>query len=129
MRDYQRTKNNKYLLPTAVYHAVIWQVRDYYRMKDEADAIIESSPPPSDGMPKGTAVGDQVLNKALRRAEYVEKIKEIDAALEDVPKEYRRGVWHNIQWRDPFPLDADRSTYARWKSRFLMDVAYRLGLL
>ena len=46
-----------------------------------------------------------------------------------VPKEYRKGVWNNIQNRCPFPIDADRSTYARWKSKFIRDVAVSLGMV
>lgn len=128
MKDYNRRKG-KYILPRAVYLATIWQIRDYYRMKEEASAILDESPPPPDGMPKGTAIGDVVFSKAVRRAEYINKTRAIEETLLIVPKEYRRGVWCNIMRGDPYPMDADRSTYTRWKSRYIYECAHRLGIM
>ena len=53
MRDYQRTRNNKYVLPQTVYLQTIYKIRDYDRMVLELERALESSPEPSDGMPKG----------------------------------------------------------------------------
>lgn len=128
-RDYQRKLNNKYRLPREVYHLTLWQIRDYDRMKDEADAILEESPPPPDGQPKGQKQGDETASKAARREEYLRKTKAIEDALELVPPEYRRGVWKSVVYYDPFPIDAARSTYAMWKSRFVYECAYKLGIM
>ena len=54
-RDYQRKRNNKYILPYAAYHQTVWQIRDYYRLKEEAQAILDESPPPPDGQQIGRA--------------------------------------------------------------------------
>lgn len=129
MRDYQRTKGNKYILPRDVYRSTLWTIRGYQRMKDEADAILFESPAPPDGQPRGTATGDEVASKAIRREQYVRKVKAIDEALEVLPREYRRGVWNSVQYFDSYPLDADRSTYARWKARFVWEVANKLGIM
>ena len=51
--DYQR-KKTKYSLPTAVYHQTLWQIRDYYRLRELRDEILGSSAGPPDGMPGGT---------------------------------------------------------------------------
>ena len=128
-RDYQRIKKNKYRLPHDAYHATLWAIRGYERMKAEAEAILEESPPPPDGQPRGTGKGDEVASKAQRREEYLRKISAIDEAFEIVPPEYRRGVWRSIVYFDPFPVDADRSTYGRWKSRFVYEAATRLGII
>ena len=128
-RDYQRKLNNKYRLPREVYHLTLWQIRDYDRMKDEADAILEESPPPPNGQPKGQKQGDEVASKAARREEYLRKTRAIEDALDLVPPEYRRGVWKSVVYYDPFPIDADRTTYARWKSKFVYECAYRLGIM
>lgn len=128
MKDYQRKKNNKYILPGAVYMQTVWTIRDYKRMKEEAASLLLSSPPPPDGQPKGTGTGDEVASKAFRREEILRKIKAIDTALEVVPREYRKGVWHSVVERRAFPRDADRATYGRWKSRFVFEAAVRLGI-
>lgn len=128
MRDYQAHKS-KYLLPYEVYHQTLWTIRDYDRMKAEAEAILEESPPPPDGQPKGTKTGDEVFSKAMRREEYVRKTRAIEAALEVVPEEYRLGVWRNVTEWKRYPLDADRTTYGRWKSRFIFEAANRLGIV
>ena len=120
MKDYQRQKGNRYILPRTLYHQTVWQIRDYYRLKEQADAILEESPPPPDGQPHGTSIGDQVAVKAIR---LIEKEKQM------IPKEYRDGVWNNILFGTAYPDDADRSTYGRYKSKFVYSVARGLYLL
>lgn len=128
MRDYNRRKG-KYILPIAVFHQVLWQVRDYYRMKAEADAILEESAPPPDGMPHGDPSPDGVFNKATKRIEMMYYVDLIDSELEKIPAEYRRGVWNNIQYRQAFPNDAGRATYSRYKQYFLYRLAERQNLI
>lgn len=129
MSDYQRKRNNKYILPTAVYHQTLWLIRDYDRMMQELNDIMLESPAPPDGMPRGTSKVSEAQVKAERRAPILAKTNAIEKAMKRVPKEYRRGVWNNIQAREAFPRDADRSTYAKWKSRFIHDVAVALGMI
>ena len=129
-KDYHPKRNNsKYLLPAPVYFKVIWEIRDYYRMKDMADAILEESPPPSDGMPHGTPSPDGVYNKASRRMYITMILDIIDDELVSIPKEYRRGVWNNIMYKTSFPKDANRGTYSRYKSRMIYNIAQRQGLI
>ena len=128
MRDYQRKKNNKYLLPSAVYHQTIWTIRDYYRMKEEADAILTESSAAIDGMPHGNSTPDIVYKKAVRRETLIVKTSAIEAALSDIPAEYQKPIWQNILYGTPFPIHADRSTYGRNKARFIASAAERLGL-
>jgi len=127
MRDYQRQKNNKYILPRAVYHKTLWQIRDYYRLKEEADGILYESSLLSDGMPRGTAIGDPVHSKAVRREETLHIIKVIEEEKAKIPEEYQKGVWDSIQYGSRYPDDAHRNTYSRWKSVFAYSVAKRLG--
>lgn len=130
MRDYQR-KKGKYVLPTSeLYNLVIWQIRNYYRFKDMADAIREQKASGmGDGMPHGSVSPDGVLNKAIRCIEYSNVTDAIDKALNQIPTEYKRGVWNNILYRSAFPMDADRSTYVRYKSKFIYQVAEELNLI
>lgn len=123
MRDYQRQKNNKYILPRAQYHRTLWLIRDYYRLQEEVKYIAEAGPDPSDGMPKGNKISDPTAYKAIRLEKMLDIVNLIDVERKKIPEEYRRGVWDNIMYGTAYPLDADRSTYGRAKSRFVYGVA------
>ena len=125
---YQRQKNNKYILPAAVYNKTIWQIRDYYRLKEARDDIIFHRPD-IDDMPHGSGTGDPTFYKAEKLARVADVVKAIEDALEQIPQEYRKGIWDSIQFRSPYPMDADRSTYGRLKSRFVYTVAKRLDYI
>ena len=128
MKDYN-PKKGKYILPAPVYFQVIWQIRGYYLYKDMADAIIDESPGMGDGMPHGSPSPDGVFNKAVRRMKYTAITDLIDSELEKIPSEYRQGVWNNIVYRTAFPIDAGRATYAKYKSRFIYQIAEGEGLI
>lgn len=129
MRDYQRKKDIKYILPTPVYHQILWQIRDYYRLKEMAEAVCEESPGMGDGMPHGSPSPDGVFNKVVKRMEYTRITDAIDTELSKIPKEYQRGVWNNIMYSTAFPMDAARGTYAKYKSRMIYQLAEELGLI
>lgn len=128
MKDIQRKRGNKYILPRDIYHQTLWMIRGYNRMVEEAKAILEESSNTLDGQPKSTKISDPVYMKALRREENMVKIKIIESELEKVPEEYRTGVWNNVQFGKGFPNNADRTTYSRHKSKFLYEVARRTFL-
>lgn len=127
---YQRKKNNKYILPNAVYNHTIWQIRDYKRLKQALTLIPQESPNPPDGMPTAKGfTGDPVYQK-IAKMEDIRKVTDaIEQELLQIPKEYRKGVWESIQDRRRFPDDADRSTYGRYKSKYVYSVAVRLNYL
>ena len=125
MVDRQSTRNNKYLLPTPVYHQTIWLIRDYARMIEQMNDILLSSPAPADGQPRGSRsyrVSETTI-KVEKRETLRKKTTAIESALKIIPEEYRKPIWDNIQERKPYPLYADRTTYCRWKSRFIYNVA------
>lgn len=126
MRDYQRQKNNRYILPNAVYHQTIWVIRDYDRMCSELHDILVESPDPPDGMPRGSNTGDETYTKAKRREELRDKVSAIEDALELIPEEYRKGIWRNIQENRPFP--SARSTYGYWKTIFVYEIAKKIQI-
>ncbi len=129
MRDYRRT-TGKYVLPDAVYHQVLWQIRDYYRLKSEADAIAEETGCLiGDGMPHGSPSNDGVFRKVQRRLDLLRIVDMVDKEMAMIPREYQQGVWRNILYRTAFPIDADRSTYSRYKSRMIYNIAERQGLI
>mgnify|MGYP000848633317 FL=1 len=129
MRDYQRTKNNKYVLPQTVYLQAIYKIRDYDRMVLELERALESSPEPSDGMPKGTGTSNPTERAVIKRSKYLNDVAVIDKCFNTVPNEYKKGVWNNIVFRERFPNDAARSTYGNYKALFVFEVAKELCLI
>jgi hypothetical protein len=127
--EYQRKKNNKYVLPASVYNQTIWLIRDYQRMKDEAESLLTQSAAVNDGMPHGSPSPNGVVNRVIQRDKYLEKCKAIEEAFASIPPEYRQGVSDSILYRTRYPDNADRSTYARHKSRVIYLVAFKLGMI
>jgi len=129
MRDYQSKKNNPYELPDTLYKRVLALVRDYERLKEEYHHVLESGPTPSTvkNHPKGTYIANPTERKALRLSLISGELKAIEQALVIVPHEYRDGILNNINYFIRYPDDADRSTYSRWKQRFLYHVAENAG--
>ena len=127
MNDYQR-KKTKYILPKAVYHTALWKIRDYYRQKEIANDMIDERGSCS-GWYSGARISDKVASTAIRRESFLKELKAIDDALKEIPEEYRSAVWNNIQFQQPYPLHADRSTYGRYKSRFIFLVAEKFNLI
>lgn len=131
MRDYQRLKNNKYQLPHTVWHKTIWSIRDYYRVKESLGALADTSIGIAYDKDKvQTSVNtDTVLNAAVKYGEAKHLVDCIDRARANMPEEYQQGVWNNILFYNAFPIDADRSTYGRVKSKFIYDVAEGMGYI
>ena len=127
MRDYQR--KSKYVLPATVYHQTLWTIRDYQRMKDEAESLLIDSGKEMDGMPHGSPSPNGVINKVIRRDAFLEKCQAIEKAFQTIPQEYRQGVVDSIMYHAAFPNNADRSTDGRYKSKVIYMAAYNLGLI
>ena len=106
MGEYQR-KRGKYILPGTVYMKTIYQIRDYYRLKEKIQDTIDESPDPHQPHVSGSKKGSPTESKAF--------------------KIYRDGVWASVMFNEPYPQDADRTTYGRHKSRFVFTVAAYLG--
>ena len=127
MSDYQR-KKTKYLLPKAVYNTALWKIRDYYRLKEIAGDMIEEKKEIAGGL-SGTTIHDKVAQTVIKRERLLTDIKIIEDTLKEIPEEYRGAIWNNIQFRQPYPLNADRSTYGRYKSKFIFLAAQKFNLL
>lgn len=123
---YQRKKNNKYILPATVYNRTIWLIRDYYRLKEKEKDIIGLSNISLDGMPKGSITGDQTSKQAVKLTDIRSITVPVEEELQRIPEEYREGIWENIIYKRAFPMNADRSTYGRYKSKFIYAVAKRV---
>lgn len=126
MRDYQPYKNNKYLLPQPLYKMTLAFIRDYYRKVVEYKKLIEESPPPPDGQPRGSGTSNPTERDGIRRVELKTAIDAIESALHQVPEEYRQGVWNNIIKHKRYPDDAHPRTYRTYKQRFIYYVAHNM---
>lgn len=122
MRDYQRQKNNEYILPKSLYKMTLAFIRDHDRKLADYNNNDESPPPP-DGLPRATNIGKPTEQKAIKAAELKISIDAVDNALKIVPEEYRKGVWNNIINYSRYPDDASPRTYAYHKQKFIYQVA------
>lgn len=131
MRDYQRQKNNKYLLPSTVYHKTLWTIRDYYRVKESLNDLADTSTGIAYDKDKiqTSDNSDMTFNAAVRYGEAKQIVDTIESARSRMPAEYQQGVWNNILFGNAYPIDADRSTYGRVKSKLIFDVAEGLGYI
>jgi hypothetical protein len=125
-RDYQPIKNNPYYLPRPLYKMSLAFIRDHHRMKEEYKAICEMSPPPADGLPRGSATGNPTERLGIRRMELSNAIDAVEAALQAIPEEYRKGVYANIVLFQRYPDDANPRTYRRYKAKFVYKVAEKM---
>lgn len=128
MRDYQ-VKRSKYILPKEVYHQSLWLIRDYYRWLDECEEIDNARRGDINACIKSNYPNNILEQQYIRKERYLTQIEKIDAALNMIPEEYRKGVWDNIQKYKPFPADAHRVTYAKYKSKFIFFVAKKFILI
>lgn len=130
-RDYQRKINNRYKLPKAIYHQTLWIIRDYERVKKQLENTLNCSNSNKDinSFIQTNRTSNPVLNEVIKRDKYFNYVKIIEKSLNVIPTEYQKGVWDNITKYKAYPLDADRSTYGRYKSKFIHEVAERFDLI
>ena len=127
-KEYQ-PKHTRDIRPHAVYMKTIYQIRDYYRLKENLEDIIDEHPDPRQPHVSGTRKGSVVEAKAKRREKDKAIVDGIDKALQTLPKEYRHGVWQAVMYNSSYPDDAARRTYSRHKARFIIMVARNLGFI
>ncbi len=123
MRDYQPKSRISTTCRTRCTGVLCWRfVRDYPRLVREREDMIYESPDGTGGGRSG--VGRPTENKALRIATMDDDIRAIERALEKLPREYRQGVLDNVLYgRRMDDLSGARSTWSRWRGRFLWHVA------
>jgi hypothetical protein len=124
-KEYQ--PKTKYSLPHNEYMQMVYLVRDYDRMKTEYEMLIEESPPPPDGMPRGTKTGDPTSAKALRLSDLKRKITAVEEGLATVPEEYRKSVYLNVAYRIPYDARyVSIRTYSYHKSKMMWTISRKL---
>ena len=128
-RNYQRTKNNPYLLPHNLYMRVLYIIKDYDRLKDEYQTILDSGGSAMGGRRAGSGTSNPTENKAIRLAAISDELHAIEGALIEIPQEYRQGVLSAIKYRTPYPDTAGYKTWQRWRQRFIWHVAKNMRIV
>ena len=125
MRDYQREYKNPYWMRNTLYYEILWIIRGYEDLKKEYNDRIEEgmSPGTESSGGKTNQTGDPTGMKAIKLTVISEQIRAIEKARLVIPFQYMEGIWNNIQDGVPYPHDAARHTYGRWKSRYIWEVA------
>ncbi len=111
MRNYQRQKNNPYKLPQSLYRRMIDLVKDYERIKQRRENI----------------VNDAVENKAIKLAVLNRDCEAVEKALAKIPKEYHKGIMDNILYHAKYPYIASERTYGYQKSTLIYLIAEHLN--
>lgn len=123
------TKMEKQYLPRDVFYETVWIIRGYDRRKKRLEDIVDEQPDPRQPHVKGGMPGSPVHTKASKRERDRDIVAAVDKALQQVPKEYRKGVWNKVAYQERYPDDADPSTYSRYKSVFIIQTAINLGYI
>lgn len=127
MGEYNSKKPKEFHLENSLYLRVLYTVRDYPRIIENIDDILYGNKK-TEGSGK-SGIGKPTETKAVKFAEQMNVKNAIDKALERIPTEYRKQVFENIVHKKAFPDYADRTTWSRWRMRFLYFVAENLKLL
>lgn len=124
-------KKGPYALPDSVYYRVLYLVKDYPRLLSEADALLEATPPQTETPEIQRQRNLRATETAnIKYAMILRDVRDIEEALiTTVPPDARDAVMANIISRESYPVDKGRSTYSRYKQRFLHDLAERRQLI
>ena len=128
MRNYNPQKPKEYHLEQSLYLRVLHTVRDYPRMIEKVNEVLYGGGS-NDGIPKSSDVGKPTEKKAIAIAETQDTLNAIDKALKQIPIEYRQHIFDNVVHKIKYPDFADKTTWSRWRMRFLYFVAVNLNLV
>ena len=124
-------KKGPYALTKSIYYRVLYLVKDYPRLLLEADALIGATPDKTETPEiqrqrnlKATETTNIKYSMMMKDARDIE-----EALKETVPPDARDAILRSIIDGTAYPLDKDRSTYARYKQRFLHNLAERRHLI
>lgn len=123
-------QNNQYLLPDSLYKRVLWVIRDYPRMRDEYYEILHSGTSVTMSHVGSQRSGNRASSTeriAIKLSSMGSDMQAVEQALFLVPQEYRDGVLNNVLHGSDYPKLANKSTYWRWKQKFIYLTAMNLN--
>lgn len=108
----------------------LWLIRDYPHIKARLDQIDGyGSGGGNDGQPRAHNPKSPVEGLAIKRAALADQLRPVDLAFDEIPEEYRRGLWLNIVERQRYPDYAALKTWQRQRQKLLWYVAEYAGYL
>ena len=130
MKIYQN-KTGAYTLPRSVYYRMIYFIKDYPRLIDAADALLEATPTPTETPEIQRQRNLQATETAnIKYAEFMKDIREIESALKkSVPADAQAAILRAVIYDAPYPIDKDKRTYSRYKQRFIYTLAKERNLI
>ncbi|MBQ3578737.1 MAG: hypothetical protein IJK59_03530 [Firmicutes bacterium] len=108
----------------------LWLIRDYPHIKarlEELDGYGTGGA--SDGQPRAHDPKSPVEVLAIKRAALSAQLKPIEKAFDEIPEEYRKGLWEAITARRRYPPYATVRTWKKWRQRLLWYTAFYAGFL
>lgn len=107
----------------------LWLIRDYPNIKRRLDALDGYGSGSQDGQPKAHAPKSPVESLAVRREALIDQLRPVDLAFEEIPEEYRRGLWEALTRRRRLPDYAADITWKRQRQKLIWYVAYYAGFI
>lgn len=125
MRDYQ--PKGKYWLDRRLYRRTLATIRDYNRMIEDVANFITRSPNHDTNGGRSSLPSNPTENIAIRIASMQREIRIIEDSLSVIPEDYQEGVWLNVTQDRKYPIESSKSTYSKYKQKYIYEVAVRMG--
>lgn len=108
----------------------LWLIRDYPHIKARLEDLDGyGTGGASDGQPRAHDPHSPVVDLAIKRAALSAQLKPVEKAFDEIPEEYRKGLWEAITARRRYPDYATVRTWKRWRQRLLWYTAFYAGFL
>lgn len=135
MSDHQQKSLKRFLLPEAVFRQAYWAMRDMNRMKaeltrlnEERDVIASGTGILSNQSFGTSTISDITGNRAVKIAHLSSRILAIEAAFDEIPEEYRQGLWDKNVENLGYSASAHANTWKKWQQVLMFHVARNLQI-
>ena len=123
-------KKSEYAMPKSVYYRMVYLVKDYPRLCEEAESILLATPPQTETpeIQRQRNITAQET-QSLKYAAIMADVRDIEDALQVIPSDARMAILASIIQNKSYPLDRSNRTYSRYKQYYLYTLAKKRGLI